>query len=127
MQPDRPGELERQQGREQQQRRARERAEKRSGGEETHGPPRQVAGTEPGTCRSRAVLGTSVSWDGYSLLTAISCGSIASSTPSASPTPLATITAAAHVRALGHEVALYDPMLDDDTRGFGARARARPS
>jgi anaerobic magnesium-protoporphyrin IX monomethyl ester cyclase len=41
--------------------------------------------------------------------------------------PLATITAAAHARALGHEVALYDPMLDDDTRGFAAAlARARP-
>src|ERR1044071_4649660 len=41
--------------------------------------------------------------------------------------PLATITAAAYLRALGHEVALYDPMLDDDTRGFApAPARARP-
>jgi anaerobic magnesium-protoporphyrin IX monomethyl ester cyclase len=41
--------------------------------------------------------------------------------------PLATITAAAYARALGHEVALYDPMLDDDTSGF-ARAldRSRP-
>jgi len=38
--------------------------------------------------------------------------------------PLATITAAALVRAMGHDVALYDPMLDDDTRGF-ARALAR--
>ena len=38
--------------------------------------------------------------------------------------PLATITAAAHLRALGHDVALYDPMLDDDTRGF-ARALSR--
>jgi anaerobic magnesium-protoporphyrin IX monomethyl ester cyclase len=41
--------------------------------------------------------------------------------------PLATITAAAYLRSLGHEVALYDPMLDDDTRGFApALARARP-
>ena len=41
--------------------------------------------------------------------------------------PLATITAAAHLRALGHDVALYDPMLDDDTRGFTrALSRARP-
>jgi anaerobic magnesium-protoporphyrin IX monomethyl ester cyclase len=41
--------------------------------------------------------------------------------------PLATITAAAHARALGHEVALYDPMLDDDIRGFEpALARFRP-
>src|SRR5664279_643468 len=41
--------------------------------------------------------------------------------------PLATITAAAHLRALGHDVALYDPTLDDDTRGFAAAlARARP-
>jgi anaerobic magnesium-protoporphyrin IX monomethyl ester cyclase len=41
--------------------------------------------------------------------------------------PLATITAAAYARSLGHEVALYDPMLDDDTRGFGpALARVRP-
>jgi anaerobic magnesium-protoporphyrin IX monomethyl ester cyclase len=40
--------------------------------------------------------------------------------------PLATITAAAHLRALGHDVSLYDPMLDDDTRGFaGALSRAR--
>ena len=38
--------------------------------------------------------------------------------------PLATITAAAHLRALGHDVALYDPMLDEDTRGF-ARALSR--
>jgi anaerobic magnesium-protoporphyrin IX monomethyl ester cyclase len=34
--------------------------------------------------------------------------------------PLATITAAAHLRSLGHHVALYDPMLEEDTRGFGA-------
>src|SRR4029078_2824076 len=41
--------------------------------------------------------------------------------------PLATITAAAYLRSLGHEVALYDPMLDDDTRGFPtALARVRP-
>lgn len=41
--------------------------------------------------------------------------------------PLATITAAAYLRSLGHEVALFDPMLDDDTRGFGpALARFRP-
>lgn len=41
--------------------------------------------------------------------------------------PLATITAAAHLRAQGHRVALYDPMLDDDTRGFAAAlAAARP-
>ena len=41
--------------------------------------------------------------------------------------PLATITAAAYLRSLGHDVALYDPMLDDDTRGFApALARARP-
>jgi len=32
--------------------------------------------------------------------------------------PLGTITAAAHLRALGHEVALFDPMLDDDISGF---------
>jgi anaerobic magnesium-protoporphyrin IX monomethyl ester cyclase len=39
----------------------------------------------------------------------------------------ATITAAAYLRSLGHEVALFDPMLDDDTRGFGpALARFRP-
>ncbi|HEY7372466.1 MAG TPA: radical SAM protein [Polyangia bacterium] len=41
--------------------------------------------------------------------------------------PLATITAAAYLRSLGHEVALYDPMLDEDTRGFApALARVRP-
>ena len=34
--------------------------------------------------------------------------------------PLATITAAAHLRAGGHQVALFDPMLDDDIRGFQA-------
>jgi anaerobic magnesium-protoporphyrin IX monomethyl ester cyclase len=32
--------------------------------------------------------------------------------------PLATLFAAGHARALGHEVALYDPMLDDDTSGL---------
>jgi anaerobic magnesium-protoporphyrin IX monomethyl ester cyclase len=37
--------------------------------------------------------------------------------------PLATITAAAHLRAQGHDVALYDPMLDDDVGGFGAALR----
>jgi anaerobic magnesium-protoporphyrin IX monomethyl ester cyclase len=41
--------------------------------------------------------------------------------------PLATLFAAAHVRAQGHEVALYDPMLDDDVSGFpAALERARP-
>src|SRR6266700_5034240 len=41
--------------------------------------------------------------------------------------PLATITAAAHLRALGHDVALYDPTLDEDTRGFAAAlARVDP-
>jgi anaerobic magnesium-protoporphyrin IX monomethyl ester cyclase len=41
--------------------------------------------------------------------------------------PLATITAAAHLRALGHDVALYDPTLEEDTRGFAAAlARAQP-
>lgn len=41
--------------------------------------------------------------------------------------PLATLYAAAHARALGHEVALYDPMLDDDTSDFaGALDRDRP-
>ena len=41
--------------------------------------------------------------------------------------PLATLFAAAHARALGHEVALFDPMLDDDTSGFRAALdRARP-
>jgi anaerobic magnesium-protoporphyrin IX monomethyl ester cyclase len=41
--------------------------------------------------------------------------------------PLATLFAAAHVRAAGHQVALYDPMLDEDVSGF-ARAieQARP-
>jgi anaerobic magnesium-protoporphyrin IX monomethyl ester cyclase len=40
--------------------------------------------------------------------------------------PLATITAAAYLRGLGHEVALYDPTLDEDVRGFtGALERAR--
>ncbi len=42
--------------------------------------------------------------------------------------PLATITAAAHLRAQGHEVALFDPMLDDDVGGFSAAlARFRPT
>ena len=42
--------------------------------------------------------------------------------------PLATITAAAHLRARGHEVALFDPMLDDDVGGFGAAlANFRPT
>ncbi len=41
--------------------------------------------------------------------------------------PLATLFAAAHVRALGHDVALYDPMLDDDTSTFSvALDRERP-
>ncbi len=41
--------------------------------------------------------------------------------------PLATLFAAAHVRALGHDVALYDPMLDEDTSTFRAALdRARP-
>jgi anaerobic magnesium-protoporphyrin IX monomethyl ester cyclase len=41
--------------------------------------------------------------------------------------PLATITAAAYLRAAGHDVALYDPTLDQDTRGFaGALAAAQP-
>jgi anaerobic magnesium-protoporphyrin IX monomethyl ester cyclase len=41
--------------------------------------------------------------------------------------PLATLFAAAHVRALGHEVALYDPMLADDTSDFPkALDRERP-
>lgn len=41
--------------------------------------------------------------------------------------PLATLFAAAHARALGHEVALFDPMLDVDTQGFGsALDRVRP-
>jgi anaerobic magnesium-protoporphyrin IX monomethyl ester cyclase len=41
--------------------------------------------------------------------------------------PLAALFAAAQARAGGHEVALFDPMLDDDTSGF-ARAidRQRP-
>jgi len=42
--------------------------------------------------------------------------------------PLGTITAAAHLRAQGHEVALFDPMLDDDITGFeAALRRARPT
>jgi anaerobic magnesium-protoporphyrin IX monomethyl ester cyclase len=42
--------------------------------------------------------------------------------------PLATITAAGHLRARGHEVALFDPMLDDDVSGFSAAlARVRPT
>lgn len=41
--------------------------------------------------------------------------------------PLATLFAAAYVRARGHEVALFDPMLDEDTDGFAeAIDRARP-
>jgi anaerobic magnesium-protoporphyrin IX monomethyl ester cyclase len=41
--------------------------------------------------------------------------------------PLATITAAAYLRSLGHEVALFDPMLDEDTSGFEqALRRSRP-
>jgi anaerobic magnesium-protoporphyrin IX monomethyl ester cyclase len=41
--------------------------------------------------------------------------------------PLATLFAAAHLRAGGHEVALFDPMLDDDTAGFAAAVeRVRP-
>jgi anaerobic magnesium-protoporphyrin IX monomethyl ester cyclase len=41
--------------------------------------------------------------------------------------PLATLYAAAHARALGHEVALYDPMLNDDTSDFGrALDREKP-
>lgn len=34
--------------------------------------------------------------------------------------PLATLFAAAELRAAGHRVALYDPMLDEDTSGFAA-------
>jgi anaerobic magnesium-protoporphyrin IX monomethyl ester cyclase len=37
--------------------------------------------------------------------------------------PLGTITAAAHLRARGHDVALFDPMLDDDISGFEAALR----
>jgi anaerobic magnesium-protoporphyrin IX monomethyl ester cyclase len=41
--------------------------------------------------------------------------------------PLATLFAAAHARGLGHEVALFDPMLDEDTSGFAAALdRAQP-
>jgi anaerobic magnesium-protoporphyrin IX monomethyl ester cyclase len=41
--------------------------------------------------------------------------------------PLATLFAAAHARALGHAVALYDPMLAEDTSDFAAAIeRARP-
>jgi anaerobic magnesium-protoporphyrin IX monomethyl ester cyclase len=41
--------------------------------------------------------------------------------------PLATLFAASHLRALGHEVALYDPMLKDDTSDFfRAIDRERP-
>jgi radical SAM superfamily enzyme YgiQ (UPF0313 family) len=41
--------------------------------------------------------------------------------------PLATLFAAAYLRARGREVALFDPMLDHDTGGFGAALdRARP-
>lgn len=42
--------------------------------------------------------------------------------------PLATLFAAAHLRAQGHVVALYDPMLDEDTAGFRpALDRVRPA
>jgi anaerobic magnesium-protoporphyrin IX monomethyl ester cyclase len=37
--------------------------------------------------------------------------------------PLATITAAAYLRAGGHDVALFDPMLDEDISGFDAALR----
>ena len=37
--------------------------------------------------------------------------------------PLGTITAAAYLRARGHDVALFDPMLDDDISGFEASLR----
>ncbi len=41
--------------------------------------------------------------------------------------PLATLFAAAHARALGHEVALYDPMLEEDVSAFSlALERQRP-
>ena len=41
--------------------------------------------------------------------------------------PLATLFAAAHLRALGHHVALFDPMLEEDTSGFAAALeRVRP-
>jgi anaerobic magnesium-protoporphyrin IX monomethyl ester cyclase len=41
--------------------------------------------------------------------------------------PLATLYAAAHARALGHQIALYDPMLDDDVSSFGERLdRVKP-
>jgi anaerobic magnesium-protoporphyrin IX monomethyl ester cyclase len=41
--------------------------------------------------------------------------------------PLATLYAAAYLRRLGHDVALYDPMLDEDTSGFrSAVDRVRP-
>lgn len=41
--------------------------------------------------------------------------------------PLATLIAAGELRARGHEVALFDPMLDDDVSGFGvALRRHRP-
>jgi anaerobic magnesium-protoporphyrin IX monomethyl ester cyclase len=41
--------------------------------------------------------------------------------------PLATLTAAAYLRARGQQVALFDPMLDEDVGGFAAAlARARP-
>jgi anaerobic magnesium-protoporphyrin IX monomethyl ester cyclase len=35
--------------------------------------------------------------------------------------PLATLFAAAHVRGQGHDVGLFDPTLDEDTRGFHAK------
>ncbi len=42
--------------------------------------------------------------------------------------PLATLTAAAYLRARGQQVALFDPMLDEDVGGFAAAlARARPA
>jgi anaerobic magnesium-protoporphyrin IX monomethyl ester cyclase len=41
--------------------------------------------------------------------------------------PLATLFAAAHLRQRGHQVALFDPMLDQDTAGFAAALdRVRP-
>jgi anaerobic magnesium-protoporphyrin IX monomethyl ester cyclase len=41
--------------------------------------------------------------------------------------PLATLFAAAHARALGHDVALYDPMLDENAAAFpSAIDRERP-
>jgi anaerobic magnesium-protoporphyrin IX monomethyl ester cyclase len=41
--------------------------------------------------------------------------------------PLATLFAAAYARSKGHEVALFDPMLDEDTEGFvAALVHGRP-